>query len=223
MAVVRLLSTLPLIMVMFGSCPPWNTKTRQVSREQPFPAGDSAYIESHRAGGNNYGCSFIEFDGKGSFLGEGQFENALEVLDARKARSDVLLVICCHGWMNNAQSGDVLHFVIFPRRLTDSSSIPLQNLRVEGVYLGWRGAQYLPVINRTNDIDPQLHADFGAELTDPKWNNSKVIDTIISPARYLSYCSINDRAQLHVSRSPLPPPAFHLPFKLKRPTEQQNV
>src|SRR5258708_19419094 len=113
MAAVRVLSTLPLIMVMFGSCSPWNNKTRQVSREQPLPAGDSAYIESHRAGGNNYGCSFIEFYGKGSFLGEDQFENALEGLDARKARSAVLLVIYFNGWVNNAQSLAVLPFCSF--------------------------------------------------------------------------------------------------------------
>jgi hypothetical protein len=124
--------------------------------------------------------------------------------------------------MNNAQSGDVLHFVSFLRRLADSSSIRSQNLRVEGVYLGWRGAQYLPVINRTNDIDPQLHADFGAELTDPKWNNSNVTDTIISPARYLSYWSIKDRAEFHVSRVPLARAVFNLAFKLKSPTEEQN-
>jgi hypothetical protein len=86
-------------------------KTRQVANS--LMPGNSAYIESHRADGHNYGCSFIEFDGKGSFLGVDQFENSLKVLDTRKARSDVLLVIYCHGWMNNAQSGDVLHFVSF--------------------------------------------------------------------------------------------------------------
>jgi hypothetical protein len=59
-------------------------------------------------------------------------------------------------------------------RLAESSSIRSQNLRVEGVYLGWHGTQYLPVISRTNEIDPQLQADFGAQLTDPKWNKSKV-------------------------------------------------
>jgi hypothetical protein len=118
----------------------------------------------------------------------------------------VLLVIYCHGWMNNAQSGDVLHFVSFLRRLADSSSIRSQNLRVEGVYLGWRGAQYLPVINRTNEIDPQLHADFGAELTDPKWNNSKITDALISRARYLSYWSIKDRAEFTYRGYPSPAP-----------------
>jgi hypothetical protein len=40
--------------------------------------GNSAYLESHRANGHNYGCSFIEFDGKGSFLGHDQFEKLFE-------------------------------------------------------------------------------------------------------------------------------------------------
>src|SRR5258708_21219460 len=104
MAAVRVLSTLPLIMVMFGSCSPWNNKTRQVSREQPLPAGDSAYIESHRAGGNKYGFSFIEFYGKGSFLGEDQFQKAFKVLHARKAGSDANLFNYCHWRMNNTPS-----------------------------------------------------------------------------------------------------------------------
>ena len=95
-------------------------------------------------------------------------------------------------------------------------------MRVEGVYLGWRGAQYLPVINQTNEIDPQLHADFGAELTDPKWNNSKITDALISRARYLSYWSIKDRAEFHLSRVPLARAVFSLAFKLKSPTEERN-
>src|SRR5258708_19668050 len=135
MAAVRILSALAIIMVMLDSCSPWNNKTRQVSGENSLPAGDSAYIESHRGDGHNYGCSFIEFDGKGSFLGEDQFENASKVLDARKARSDVLLIIYCHGWMNNAQSGDLLHFVSFLRRLPDSRSISSQHFLIEVVSL----------------------------------------------------------------------------------------
>jgi UDP-N-acetylglucosamine:LPS N-acetylglucosamine transferase len=67
-----------------------------------------------------------------------------------------------------------------------------------------------------------LRADFGAELTDPKWNNSKVTDAIISPIRYLSYWSIKDRAEFHVSRVPLVRAVFNLVFKLKSPTEERN-
>lgn len=71
-------------MVMLGGCAPWNIRTRQVSREKSLTPGNSAYIESHRADGHNYGCSFIEFNGKGSFLGVDQFENSLKVLDTQK-------------------------------------------------------------------------------------------------------------------------------------------
>jgi len=82
MAAVRILSTLATIMVMLGSCAPRNIKTRQVANS--LTPGNSAYIESHRADGHNYGCSFIEFNGKGSFLGVDQFENSLKVLDTQK-------------------------------------------------------------------------------------------------------------------------------------------
>jgi len=111
--------------------------------------GDSAYIESHRDDGHNYGCSFIEFDGKGGFLGYDQFENALKVLDTRKAQSDVLLVIYCHGWMNNAQSGDVLHASTraantrYAGRLgvRPSSTSPHRQDRRGGNFLTWRTDQ----------------------------------------------------------------------------------
>src|SRR5260370_35825150 len=102
---------------MLGSSAPWNIKSRLVSAGNSLAPGDSAYIESHRADGHNYGCSFIEFDGKGGFLGIDQFENALKVLETRKAQSDVLLVIYCHGGMKHARSTHVLHVVICPRRL----------------------------------------------------------------------------------------------------------
>ncbi len=193
--------------------------TREVSGSGPAILGSRLYIESHRPNGPNYGCSFIEFDGKGGFLNYEQFEKALQILEARKAPSNILLVIYCHGWNNNAQSGDVLHFVSFLRQLSDSSLIRAQNLRVEGVYLAWRGSQYLPVITRTDDIDPRLSMDFGGDLTDHRWNNSKAADTILSVARYLSYWSIKDRAEFHVSRVPLARAVFGLAFKLKSPTE----
>jgi hypothetical protein len=219
---IPILSAQAALLLMLGSCAPWNLPTRKVPAGGSATAGDSAYIESHRPVGPNYGCSFIEFDGKGGFLDYRQFDNALRVLQTRKAQSNVLLVIYCHGWNNNAQSGDVLHFVSFLRRLSDSSLIRAQKLRVEGVYLGWRGSQYLPVATRTEGIDPQLSTDFGGDLTDRKWNNSKAGDTIFSPARYLSYWSIKDRAEFHVSRVPLARAVFGLAFKLKSPTEERN-
>lgn len=92
----------------------------------------SAYIEFRRETGPNYGCSFIEFDGKGGFLDFGQFKHALSRLDELKARSDVLLVLYCHGWNNNPQSADVIRFVGFLKRLADSEPIRTRHLRVEG-------------------------------------------------------------------------------------------
>jgi hypothetical protein len=209
-----------LLITLFPGCAPWNAQTRMVPRSEPVRPGASAYIESHRPDGHNYGCSFIEFDGKGGFLGFDQFSHALAVLSQRKEQSNVLLVIYCHGWNNNAQSGDVLRFVSFLRRLSDSSSIQSETLRVEGVYLGWRGSQYLPAVSKSDEAtDPKLNTDFGGDLIDHQWNDSDLGDTILSPARYLSYWSIKDRAEFHVSRVPLARAVFSLAFTLKSPTE----
>ena len=216
-------STPVAILLLLANCAPWNVPTRKLSTVGTNSPGDSAYIESQRPTGANYGCSFIEFDGKGGFLSFGQFDKALNVLNARKAQSDVLLVIYCHGWNNNAQSGDVLHFVSFLRRLSDSTSIRSKNLRVEGVYLGWRGSQYKPLVRPAEQLnDPRLREDFGGDLTDSRWDNSEIGDTILSPARYLSYWSIKNRAEFHVSRVPLARAVFTLAFKLKSPTEAAN-
>src|SRR5579864_2361181 len=162
-----------LALLLFCDCASWNTPMRVVEERtgNQVPPGDSAYLESHRAAGPNYGCSFIEFDGKGGFLSFNQFSTAERRLKERKAKSSVLLVIYCHGWNNNSQSADVLRFMSFLRRLSDSAYIQNKNLRVEGVYLGWRGSQYMPVLAKSDiDADPKLAADFeGGPLTDSKW------------------------------------------------------
>jgi hypothetical protein len=83
---------LTLLFLGLTSCAPWNAETRKVGTSGVPNVADSAYIESHRKTGPNYGCSFIEFDGKGGFLDYGQYQHALAKLDELKARSDVVLV-----------------------------------------------------------------------------------------------------------------------------------
>lgn len=210
-------------MVLLNGCAPWNAQTRAVPSQQPTAPGDSAYIESHRSDGRNYGCSFIEFDGRGGFIRYNQLLNALKVLDERKQRSSVLLVIYCHGWNNNSESGDVLRFMGFLQRLSDSDAIRAEGLRVEGAYLAWRGSQYLPAVSSTDEMaDPKLREDFGGDLIDHKWNDSAIGDTVLAPARYLSYWSIKDRAEFYASRVPLARAVFRLAFDLKSPTELQK-
>jgi hypothetical protein len=214
---------LTLLFLGLTSCAPWNAETRKVGTSGLQNVADSAYIESHRKIGPNYGCSFIEFDGKGGFLDYGQYQHALAKLDELKARSDVLLVIYCHGWNNNPQSGDVIRFVGFLRRLADSGSIRAKHLRVEGVYLAWRGSQYLPVASRDDQAEERaLEPDFGGPLVDTRWHNSGSVGLLLSPAKYLSYWAIKDRAEFHVSRVPLSRAVFGLAFNLKSPSESRK-
>ena len=209
------------LLVMFSGCAPWNAVTRNTWHKGSVTPGNTAYIQSHRSDGRNYGCSFIEFDGRGGLLDFDQLTNAGKVLDGRKKDSNVLLVIYCHGWNNNAQSEDVLRFVSFLRRLSDSSSVRTANLRVEGVYLAWRGSEYLPGVSRADEMkDPQLVTDFGGDLIDHQWNDSATGDLLLSPGRYSSYWSIKDRAELYVSRVQVARAVFTLAYKLKSPSER---
>jgi hypothetical protein len=213
---------LAVITGVFG-CAPWNTATRTTVRrgDRPIPPAEEAYIESHHSVGQKYGCSFIEFDGKGGFLSFDQYAHARKKLKQLKAKSDVLLIIYCHGWNNNAQSADVLRFMSFLRRMAYSDAIRRKGLRVEGVYLGWRGSQYRPVIAKSDAVaDPKLANDFdGQTIVDSRWQLPGPVGTLISPAKYLSYWSIKNRGEFHVSRVPLSRAVFGLAFTLKTPDD----
>src|SRR5438270_4811932 len=95
------LACLALITGVFG-CAPWNTATRATARhgDRPIPPAEDAYIESRHSVGQNYGCSFIEFDGNGGFLSFDHYAQAQKRLKQLKAKSDLLLIIYCHGWNN---------------------------------------------------------------------------------------------------------------------------
>lgn len=81
----------------------------------------------------------------------------------------------------------------------------------------------MPVIaNSDLFADPKLAIDFDKQpLTDPKWQLPSIIGTLVAPAKYLSYWSIKDRAEFHVSRVPLSRAVFGLAFALKTPEDIQ--
>src|ERR1700736_4461048 len=111
---IREVTLVTAALLLLISCAPWNTHTRSYSRrDHDLPPGDDAYLVSHREAGPNYGCSFIEFDGKGGFLNFEQYQRAQERLKQLRNKSNVLLVIYAHGWNNNAQSADVIRFMSF--------------------------------------------------------------------------------------------------------------
>lgn len=222
-AAVLLTAAVSLILI---GCAGWNDRTRRIDGPgASVPPGESAYVESNGLSGRNlgrkYGCSFIEFDGKGGFLDVTQLKHAKEILTERATASNVLLVLYCHGWNNNAQSDDVIQFVDFLRRLSDSPDISGQNLHVEGVYLSWRGSQYLPVLgHKEQSANSGVDADFNhQDLDNPKWSLPPFPGNLLWPFEIASYFSIKDRAELHISRVNLARAVFDLAFTLKSPAE----
>lgn len=114
-----------------------------------------------------YSCSFIEFDGLGDYL---LFEQHQQWKYLAKLCEDqfVFLVLYCHGWKNNAQSGDVLRFNSFLSRLSKSNEIRSKGLRVHGVYLSWRGNVVAPQVplNDSNQFYEETLRDFGKPIVD---------------------------------------------------------
>lgn len=111
-------------------------------------------------------CSFVEFDGRGDFLDFLQYKEAYETVRRLADKQRILLVIYCHGWKNNAQSGDVVKFNDFLVRLTKSQMVRGQNLRVHGVYLAWRGNVHRPCVDEaTLALERQLEGIFGGKIT----------------------------------------------------------
>ena len=79
--------------------------------------GKSWYIEGKAAAGVPISCSFVEFDERGDFLDFRQHLDCEARLKDLVQRGKILLLIYCHGWKNNSQSGDVVAFNSFLSRL----------------------------------------------------------------------------------------------------------
>lgn len=207
--------------LLFAGCAHWNTVTR-LPKEKARSPGESALVTSHRPSKyRNYGCSFIEFDGRGGFLEYGQFVGARAELARLKAQSNVLLVLYCHGWQNNAQSADVGRFTSFLRQLADSPAIRHKGMRVHGVYLGWRGSSFFPVaaFNEPNIHLKEVIRDLGGAPTNPRWQTPEALGPVIALPKVLTYWWIKPRAEFYSSRVPLARAVFSLAFELKSPGE----
>lgn len=206
-----------LIALGFSGCAPWNKVTREPGKHA---VANSASLESRGGDSPNYGCSFIEFDGKGGFLNFGQLNEAVANMEGLKKKGPVMLVLYAHGWQNNAQSNDVLYFLSFLRQM--ASTERMRGYRVQGVYLGWRGSQYRPVVDRgTKEIRAQLEQDFGSDVVDSSAHNP-LPGLVMDLPKVLSYFSIKTRAEYHVSRVPLARAVFKLAFSLKAPTDNDK-
>ncbi len=83
-----------------------------------------------------YKFAFIEFGDQGSALDTSQRAAALNVI--RQAQRPLLFVYI-HGWMNNANSGDVCRFEHFIDMVSRLPEVTHGKINVIGVYIAWRG------------------------------------------------------------------------------------
>ena len=83
-----------------------------------------------------YKFAFIEFGDQGSALDTSQRAVAINAI--RQAQRPLLFVYI-HGWMNNANSGDVCRFEHFIDMVSRLPEVTRGKINVIGVYIGWRG------------------------------------------------------------------------------------
>ena len=83
-----------------------------------------------------YKFAFIEFGDQGSALDTSQRAVAINAI--RQAQRPLLFVYI-HGWMNNANSGDVCRFEHFIDMISRLPEVTQAKINVIGVYIGWRG------------------------------------------------------------------------------------
>ncbi len=92
-----------------------------------------------------YKFAFIEFGDQGSALDMSQRVAAINAI--RQAKRPLLFVYI-HGWMNNANSGDVCRFEHFIDMVSRLPEVTQGNINVIGVYVAWRGKDLtLPGLN----------------------------------------------------------------------------
>src|SRR6266496_4724938 len=80
--------------------------------------------------------AFIEFGDQGSALDTSQRAVALNAI--RQAQRPLLFVYI-HGWMNDANSGDVCRFEHFIDMVSRLPEVTQGKINVIGVYIAWRG------------------------------------------------------------------------------------
>ncbi len=83
-----------------------------------------------------YKFAFIEFGDQGSALDMSQRVAAINAI--RQAQRPLLFVYI-HGWMNNANSGDVCRFEHFIDMVSRLPEVTQGKVNVIGVYIAWRG------------------------------------------------------------------------------------
>jgi hypothetical protein len=167
------------------------------------PKAKSWYVEGKAENGTPFSCSFIEFDERGDFLDFGQHTHCQAKIKELVKSGRVLLVLYCHGWKNNSQSGDVVQFNAFLARLAASEEIHNRALRVHGVYLGWRGNAFEPYVDKSSNNQSYVETTkaFGESIVDPDFERGAYWTSVIPET--LSYWNRKRAAEHRVSGLPI--------------------
>lgn len=196
-------------LILFAGCAGRGTPWRPTNGSKGDPGvgvspAKAWYIESKPTDGSRpYSCSFVEFDERGDYLDFTQQRRSWEKLKELSVdqKEQLLVVIYCHGWKNNSQSGDVVKFNHFLGRLAASADIRRRNLRVHGIYLAWRGNSFKHALDTGSPEYVQTKVDFGGPIVSDDYRRK--IPFLWFIPEQLSYWSRKGAAESKVSGVPM--------------------
>lgn len=148
-------------------------------RHEPYRADEKTSVEAR-----DYALHFIEADDEGWFWDPSQADRALELVEAKVAERNTIVVVFIHGWHHSAQccDDDVEGFketlIRLKRQLAAPAHEAMQTTRtssardinVVGTYLGWRGRSlpgffnYFTFWGRKASAERVGNTDFGEFL-----------------------------------------------------------
>src|SRR6266850_396454 len=167
------------------------------------PKAKSWYVEGKAVNSSPFSCSFVEFDERGDFIDFNQHKDCERRITNFVNSGRALLVLYCHGWKNNSQSGDVTEFNAFLGKLAGSDEIQRQGLRVHGVYLGWRGNAFRPYVDKSSDNEcyQETVKAFDGPIVDKSYHRSFYWTGVLPET--LSYWNRKGAAEHLVSGLPM--------------------
>jgi hypothetical protein len=131
-----------LFVVILSSCNTPNIMHRNAGSKECFKDNcDKALIEKHRKEKENYDLTFIEFTERGNLFDRTKLNKVLKHIETEKEenKNGIMLLVYIHGWKHNASNasnGDVRKF---RRLLKIVNNNQINDKKVIGVYIGWRG------------------------------------------------------------------------------------
>ena len=149
-------------------------------------------------------CSFVEFDERGDYLDFEQHTNAWKRIRqlSTESTNGLILVIYCHGWKNNVQSGDVVEFNHFLLQVARSKPVRDAGQRVHGLYLGWRGNVVEHYLDPNSSDFEATSKAYGGPIVDLRRARSFPLLPTVIPEN-LSYWDRKGAAEYKVSGVPM--------------------